>query len=541
MDRRVIVALGLSLFVLISFQFIMGKLYPQPLAPLPAREIMRDSKAYQKEELPSEVQTEAKTILPAEKEIIFQNKLYTVVFTDIGAGIKSITLNENKEVGLNIPYEVVKVKEPLDSLFLFTPDKTGLALNNVKYDYRRTDKGIVFTHKFNGEFILVKTFRFDNSLYSMELELNWTNVKGGDIIKRYSIVSGVNMASSSMDNRFFEISANLDGKIVKNKKSGKQFEIVRNGNLSWIMEKNRYFSVITRPFSKSFGYSIAQDQKGKLTTAISMQEFEMSPDSTSTQRYGIYMGPSKPELVKAANIGIENALSYGILGNIGQLLMGVLRFFHRISRNWGVAILMLGIFINLVLFPLTRKSYKSMQEMQILQPKIEKIRQEHKSNPQKQQKEIMELYKKNKVNPMGGCLPMILQMPVFFALYQGLINFVELRGARFLWVKDLSVPENIPLPFQLPLMGNSLNILPLLMVVIMFFQQRLSNRLTSLSQTTEQRQQQKIMTVVMTFMFGFIFYNMPSGFVLYWLSSTLIMTVIQSMLTRKPRHSEEHA
>ena len=218
--------------------------------------------------------------------------------------------------------------------------------------------------------------------------------------------------------------------------------------------------------------------------------------------------------------------------------MDVLKFFHRISKNWGVAILLLGLFVNLILFPLTRKSYKSMHEMQVLQPKIQKLQEQHKGNSQKLQKEIMELYKKHKVNPMGGCLPLILQMPIFFALYQGLINFVQLRGSQFLWVRDLSMPENIPLPATLPLIGNSLNILPLLMVVVMFFQQKLSNRLTSASQTEEQKKQQKFMTVIMTVMFGFIFYSMPSGFVLYWLGSTVTMTVIQFMITRNPKTTD---
>lgn len=555
MDKRVILALGLSLFVLISFQLIMAKYYPQRAGtgvgarfiepslgsdksdPYKAA-VQWQSEPIQEEESPLEIQP----ILFDEKEIIFQNKLYTITFTDIGAGIKKIVLNKHPKAGLNISYEIFKAKDPADSMFLFLPDKIGAGFNNVKYDVRKSNEEVIFTHNFNNELLLEKRFHFHNSLYCIELEINFRNLKGADIAKNYSLVSNVHLPSlKSMDERFLEIAANIDGKVLKNKKSGRPFEVQRNGSLNWVMLKNRYFSIIVRPFHQSFGYIVQQNKSGKLISALNVQSFNIPSNSNVTHKYGLYLGPSNFELAKEANIGVEGALSYGMLGSIGQLLMSVLKFFHSVSRNWGVSILLLTLFINIILFPLTRKSYKSMHEMQVLQPKIEKLRQEFKNNPQKLQKEIMELYKKHKVNPMGGCLPLLLQMPIFFALYQGLINFVELRGARFLWVNDLSVSENIRLPVTLPLVGDSINILPILMVIVMFFQQRLSNKLTSLSQTDEQRKQQRLMSVFMTVMFGFIFYNMPSGFVLYWLSSSIIMTAIQFMLTRRPRQVEEYA
>lgn len=545
MDKRAILALGLSLLVLIGYQVIMAKFYPQALTTAPKKEVIGEVRPVQKEESPTGADTEKEAlqqeiqpVVADEKEITFQNKLYTITFIDIGAGIKKIGLNKNPKVGLNIPYDIFTAKDPRDSMTLLFPDKLCSDLNNVKYDAKKYENEVVFTHNFNNEFIVEKKFRFSNSLYLIELELIWKNLKGNDITKQYSLISGVHFPSSSMDERFLEISANLDGKVLKNKKQGRPFEAQRSGALNWIMLKNRYFSIIVRPFCQSFGYVVKQDKTGKIITGVNLPSFNIPSNSSIMHKYGLYLGPSDMELAKEANIGVESALNYGLLGGIGQLLMSVVKFFYKISRNWGVAILLLSLFINIILFPLTRKSYKSMQEMQLLQPKIEKLRQEFKNNPQKLQKEIMELYKKYKINPMGGCLPLVLQMPIFFALYQGLINFIQLRGSRFLWVKDLSVPENIKLPFTLPLFGNSINILPFLMLVAMFFQQRLSNKLTSISQTDEQRQQQKIMTLVMTFMFGFIFYNFPSGFVLYWLGSTIIMTLIQFKLTRAPKSTQ---
>ena len=168
-----------------------------------------------------------------------------------------------------------------------------------------------------------------------------------------------------------------------------------------------------------------------------------------------------------------------------------------------------------------------MKRMQELQPKIELIRQTYKDNPQRLNKEIMELYKKEKANPFSGCLPMILQIPIFFALYQALIRSIELKGAKFLWIKDLSEPDRlIMLAKPLPLLGNDINILPVLMAILMFLQQKFS----SVSAAGQSQEQQRLMMVLFPFLFGFIFYRMPSGLVLYWFINTLLMVISQSRI-----------
>jgi YidC/Oxa1 family membrane protein insertase len=171
-----------------------------------------------------------------------------------------------------------------------------------------------------------------------------------------------------------------------------------------------------------------------------------------------------------------------------------------------------------------------MKEMQILQPKIEALRKELKDNPQKLNKEIMELYKEHKVNPLGGCLPLLLQMPIFFALYQALIRSVALRGAHFLWIKDLSSPDKaFVLKNSIPFLGNQVNILPILMAIGMYVQQKISMAKT----TGDAAQQQKMMTIIMPVMFGVIFYQMPSGLVLYWFVNSLLMLSYQFRINRQ--------
>jgi YidC/Oxa1 family membrane protein insertase len=193
-------------------------------------------------------------------------------------------------------------------------------------------------------------------------------------------------------------------------------------------------------------------------------------------------------------------------------------------HNWGLAIIILSIAVYFLLFPLSIKQMRSMKEMQLLQPKIEALRKDLKDNPQRLNKEIMELYKEHKVNPLGGCLPLLFQMPIFFALYQALIRSVALRGARFLWITDLSSPDKaFVFKNSIPFLGNQINILPILMAIGMFVQQKFSMA----KATGEAAQQQKMMSIIMPVMFGVIFYQMPSGLVLYWFVNSLLMLCYQ--------------
>jgi YidC/Oxa1 family membrane protein insertase len=223
------------------------------------------------------------------------------------------------------------------------------------------------------------------------------------------------------------------------------------------------------------------------------------------------------------------ALNFGFLTSISLILLSILQFFYSIFHSYGVSILFLTFCINLFLYPLTFKSLKSMQKLQELQPHIEKIKQENKDNPHKLNKEIMELYRRYKVNPMGGCLPMVLQMPVFIALYNTLSRSVELKNAPFLWIKDLSMPDAFfHLGANIPLLGSTINLLPILMIGAMILQQKISQSTTGSTQS----EQQKLIANIMPVMFGFIFYSLPSGLVLYWLTSTLVTSSMQFLMYR---------
>ena len=212
---------------------------------------------------------------------------------------------------------------------------------------------------------------------------------------------------------------------------------------------------------------------------------------------------------------LDRAVHFGFFDIIAKPLLWVLRFFNGFFHNYGWSIIVLTILIKILFWPLTHKSYKSMKDMQKIQPKIAKLREKYKDNREKLNQETMALYKTYKVNPMGGCLPMIIQIPVFFALYSLLGYAIELRHAPFLlWINDLSAPDRLSIGIQLPYVGNGIPVLTLLMGASMFIQQKMTP-------TTGDPTQAKMM-LFLPVIFTFMFINFAAGLVLYWLVNNIL-------------------
>ncbi len=204
------------------------------------------------------------------------------------------------------------------------------------------------------------------------------------------------------------------------------------------------------------------------------------------------------------------------------------KFFNQFTHNFGWAIILLTIALKLLFTPLTHMSYESMRKMQAIQPKMKSIQERHKKDPSKMNREVMELYRRNKVNPMGGCLPMLAQIPFFIAFYQVLNETIELKGAPFIyWIHDLAEPDKfLMLPFTVPFVNiHSLNILPFLMTISMIWQQKLTPQATT---SPEQAQVMKFMPLMM----GVILYNMPSGLALYWFVNNMLTVGHQLIIKR---------
>ena len=266
-----------------------------------------------------------------------------------------------------------------------------------------------------------------------------------------------------------------------------------------------------------------------IAATLDFQPVVVEPGETHEIEYTYYVGPKDYSLLKEAGNHFEGVMEFETIGfwsfmnwlmePARKFLLWTMNRIHAVIPNYGIAIILMTLLVRILFWPLTHKSTESMRRMQEIQPEIKAIQAKYKKDPQRMQQETMKLYKEKKVNPMGGCLPMFVQIPVFIALYTVLRNAIELRYASFLWISDLSSPENL-FAGKVPFVG-ALNILPIIMAVSMIGQQKMTT--PSTAATPEQQQQQKMMMIMMPIMMLFFFYSMPSGLVLYWTTSNLLM------------------
>ena len=405
----------------------------------------------------------------------------------------------------------------------------GLLYNNVPplvfKQIRQSDDQLVFSASDQTKQI-TKTIIFHNNSYVIDLQIEIKNITPSSLSTRIPLTLGVlNFTGDPNKTRYEDLTASVDEKVIHpNPRKNNRID-----NIRFFAMRDRYFCAIIEPADKNYLGVVEKISPNESEIGIISPEIVLGSGQVVAQKFRIYMGPQDLSIINAAAPAWASVLYYGTFDIISQVLLQVVAFLHAVVKNWGVAIILLSILIYLVLYPLSIKQMRSMKEMQALQPKIEALRKQNKDNPQKLNKEIMELYKEHKVNPLGGCLPMVLQIPIFFALYQALIRSIALKGAAFLWVKDLSEPDRLMiLPFAMPFLGNELNLLPILMVIVMFLQQKL----TSTASSGMSSEQQKIMLFMMPVIFLVIFYKMPAGLVLYWFVNSTLMFLFQLKINR---------
>ncbi len=238
----------------------------------------------------------------------------------------------------------------------------------------------------------------------------------------------------------------------------------------------------------------------------------------------LYFGPKSLEVLKKTGYHLANAVHFGFFDPIAKPLLYALQFLYRYTGNYGIAIIILTALIRILFWPLNHLSHKSMHKMQELQPIILKLKEKYGDDKARLNQELMQLYKTYKVNPFMGCLPMLIQIPVFFALYKVLLMAIELRHAPFFgWIKDLSAPDRLYIGFDIPYL-HGIPVLTILMGVSMYYQQKLSP--TSLDPTQEK------MMLMMPVIFTVLFINFPSGLVLYWLTNN-VLSIAQQLMTNK--------
>ncbi len=537
MDKNQIVALILCLLVLVAYPFILKKFSPATTNQLTQETIV--PRAFEAQEagkinpstgelaLSSQNAFEKIKPLPQAKVFSFENDVYEAEFTTKGAKLTKLLYKGNDQFKNQIRMSLVDQDADGVGLFGLKFLHDDIDLSNVVFEVK-SEMGDKVSFYFNkpGQYEITKTFILSGTDSIIGLDVLLKNTSGYE--KHFPMVISYSLEDKDLNKAnqvYFEAIAwtekAISSKAGKVKKKGMHI----SEGVEWAGFAKKYFTLLVKPEGKA----IALDVTGNdhyMAAELTMEPLTLASDQEIKKEFFIYAGPQRYEFLKSFGVGFENILSRGFFGALKIGVLKALKFSHQYTHNFGWDILILTLLIKLLFAPLTHMSYNSMEKMKQLQPKQKALQDKHKSDPQKLNKEMMELYKKHKVNPMGGCLPMLLQIPVFIAFYQVLGETIELRGAPFIgWITDLSQPDSLfRFSTDIFLIGNSFNLLPLLMMASMVIQQKMT------PQSGMASEQQKMMALMPIF-FGFIFYKMPSGLVLYWFTSN-ILSILQQMYVR---------
>jgi YidC/Oxa1 family membrane protein insertase len=361
--------------------------------------------------------------------------------------------------------------------------------------------------------VLAKRLTFHHDSYLVDIEVTTWGLPGG-----HRLTLGENFGIREWGDLTFVgyigPSSLIDGKVVQDKPDSLEQPAVHTGRVSWTALQDKYFIAAFIPVAPS-GTVVAERFAEK---RLSIGLRETAPVDGKPVAVRLYAGPKEYDRLAALQIGLQETIDFGwfIYGSwslvrlIAEPLFLLLQFLHGFTNNYGIAIVLLTTLIKIAFAPLSHKSFVSMKAMAALQPQTQALQKKYKHDKMKLNQELMSLYKTNKVNPLGGCLPMIVQIPFFIALFNILYTAIELRQAPFVgWIKDLSVQD----PYY---------VLPILMGVTMFVQQKMQP-------TTMDPRQAKIM-LMLPIIFTFFFLAFPAGLVLYWMTNN-ILTIAQQYVT----------
>jgi YidC/Oxa1 family membrane protein insertase len=528
MDNRTVIAVVLSFLVIVGFQFLFpGEPQKAPVQkPAEQQPVQEAAKKdpVQQVEAPKAI---AETVVADEKEVIVENDLFSAVFSSRGGTIKSWTIKPYKD---KAGKDVMLLKKPgvvyaagmgTSSSFDFANVNFSVLGRNLKLDTTNKTGSLVFEYAKDGKSVR-RTYTFTAGTYQVDL----TDEVSG--FPEYWITLGSDFGIYEKDESVHVGPTVLTGTDLKNltAKDLKEPKVF-NENLKWIAQQDKYF------FSALVPATPVEEAKAFLVQDSPVVAFKAK---TGSHKFHLYAGPKEQDRLEALNIGLEHVIDFGFFSIVARPLFWVLKFFYQFLGNYGWAIILITIVTRIPFIPLMTKSQKSMKKLQAIQPLMNEIKEKYKKDPKKQQAEMMGLYKKHKVSPLGGCLPMLLQIPVFLALYQVLLRAIELRGAPFmLWITDLSGPDTLfgHIPAVLPLIGGlALGPLPILMGATMFIQQKMTP-------STMDPAQAKMM-LMMPIVFTFVFLNMASGLVLYWLIGNVLGIIQQFFVNRSLANEPAH-
>lgn len=548
-NARLIAAIVLSVLVFVVWDyFFVGKQkVEQPKKTLQTEQPVAKAPAWSATEqavTPAAGPPQAlglQALQPA-RSITVNTPLYTVKISERGAEFKSFVLKDYRQsIDFASPlYEMIPPGMQGETVRLGFAGKSVEGLKGAVFktnlesdsvDIGDGSREVVFSWRSPRGFVVEKKFVFSPATYMIELNVTLTN-GSSHTVRDKLYLSLLKPAAEKGSRMGFEgPSALINNKVeeVKVKKIKKQN--VYEGKLTWISIQDRYFMS-----------AIIPDQAGEASMRLFLHENDLlenqyvhperviDPGSRHTFKYNLFFGPKSLSILKKLDYDLDKAVNFGWFDFLAKPLVWVMDFLYaHFIANYGVAIIILTIISKIVLWPLGNISYKSMAEMKKIQPEIAKLKEKYGDDKKKMNEEMMHLYKAYKVNPLGGCLPMLVQIPVFFALYRMLYGAIELRHAPFFgWIIDLSAPDrllrfDVSIPFMQPPYG--IPVLTIIMGATQLIQQKMSPPPGDPAQAK--------MMMLMPLVFTVIFINFSSGLVLYWLVNNILSIAQQYYVSKK--------
>lgn len=559
MDKKTIIAIVLSLGVLLIYQMFFAKQpAPQKQAATPEKQTVQPVK----EAATKTAAAPAPKVIPAKetargtmaapKDIKVETAKYIAIFSTKGGALKSFQLKDYQKDCTDCPddvwpkikklfvktsdqplpkskglVELVDVKEGMPYPLAVTfPESTIDIAPNAIYETSTTDLDItkskekqrlVFSQTYDNKIKVEKIFTFHPDNYTVGLDVKVYNLTDGPLnqITKLSWQQYVD-PKKEMDSYGHEGPVASIAKSVEREEINKlDKEKTYGPNVLWSGYETKYFIASFIPENPSLTSTIMNRNTSDHMVSVSIKgQKEVIPAGQNNNfNYTLYLGPKQLSLLKSLNVGLDDSIDFGWFKWLAVPLLAVLNFINNYIPNYGVAIIILTLLIKIIFWPLGNMSFKSMKEMQNIQPKIAELRAKYKKDPAKLNQETMALYRTHKVNPFGGCLPILIQIPIFFGLYKALLYAIELRHSPFFgWIQDLSALD----PYY---------ITPIIMGATQFIQQKMTP-------TMGDPMQAKMM-LLMPVIFTFFFLNFPSGLVVYWLFNNVFSIGQQLYINKK--------
>ena len=587
MDRRTVLAFGLMAIVILGFTVLQNKLYPPQPIPEAAdslvttgQELTGNTEPARQDRTPGtpaaatpQNESDPEAIpgsMPlgldralgvdtegSEEFFEVTTPLYRLKISSVGGRIVSWEALEHKSFKGG-PVQLIPEKIPThgSDAVIFRGGEMNLGRANFHFEPDIGSLDVVpgrpetlrLINRTPGGFLVQKTYSFDPAVYGIHVEMallpaddnlaqQTLNQLGTPEDFRFGWNQGIapteriqKMETAAM-RAIAHVGDELHTKKLQGlKKSPDKVTGVYSGSIHYAGVQDKYFTVfgiVDSPEDVAVEGTIrlGGDQDLMIQTwTMDVPAARGKSGEFAVASLNLFIGPAAVELVEGYGHDLTKGIDLGIkmIRPLSSLVLWLLNFMHGFIPNYGVIIILFSIMTKLLFYPLSKKQTESMKKMQEIQPKINALKDKYKNDKDKLNQETMKMYQEEGVNPLAGCLPLLVQMPVFFALYQGLSHTISLRGQPFVaWISDLSQPDALfQLPFDLPILGSDFNVLPLLMALAMYYQSKVTP-------SSGGGGQMAAMTTMMPLFMVFIFYNMPSGLVLYWLVNT-ILQVYQS-------------